>query len=117
MRKNIRSLAKRRAGHHCQNCNAEDKANWHGWVNGFIAGYKEKEREINGPNFTPKDLKRARKEMNLSQRAFAMKLGVGEASVKRWETGFKMNKSTAKLIESFLENQFKDNTTKNEGRG
>ena len=97
--KELRKLAKKRAGHTCQNCNKEDKIHYHGWIEGFVAGYLARKEEIDGPEYQPKDIVKLRKEKGMSQRAFAIFLGVGEASVKRWESGYKMNRSTAKLVQ------------------
>lgn len=48
--------------------------------------------------FTAEEIKEARKRLRMSQREFAEYLGVGEASVKRWETGVLPDKSSSDLI-------------------
>ena len=47
---------------------------------------------------TVEEIKEARKRLRMSQREFAEYLGVGEASVKRWETGVLPDKSSSDLI-------------------
>lgn len=44
------------------------------------------------------EIKAARHRLRMSQRQFAEYLGVGEASVKRWETGVLPDKSSSDLI-------------------
>lgn len=47
---------------------------------------------------TKDEIRAARRSLGLSQREFAHYLGVGEASVKRWETGVLPDKSSSDLI-------------------
>ncbi|MEJ5368925.1 MAG: type II TA system antitoxin MqsA family protein [Bryobacteraceae bacterium] len=47
---------------------------------------------------TAEEIKAARQRLRMSQRQFAEYLGVGEASVKRWETGVLPDKSSSDLI-------------------
>lgn len=47
---------------------------------------------------TVEEIKAARHRLRMSQRQFAEYLGVGEASVKRWETGVLPDKSSSDLI-------------------
>ncbi len=47
---------------------------------------------------TAEEIVAARKRMGMSQREFAEYLGVGEASVKRWEKGVLLDKSSSDLI-------------------
>lgn len=47
---------------------------------------------------TAKEIREARQRLGMSQRQFAEYLGVGEASVKRWETGVLPDKSSSDLI-------------------
>ncbi|MGB9610181.1 MAG: type II TA system antitoxin MqsA family protein [Bryobacteraceae bacterium] len=47
---------------------------------------------------TRKQIREARRRMGLSQRDFAEYLGVGVASVKRWETGALPDRSSSELI-------------------
>jgi len=44
------------------------------------------------------EIRAARERLNMSQREFARYLGVGEASVKRWEKGVLPDKSSSDLI-------------------
>jgi putative zinc finger/helix-turn-helix YgiT family protein len=44
------------------------------------------------------EIRAARERLNMSQREFAEYLGVGEASVKRWERGVLPDKSSSDLI-------------------
>lgn len=44
------------------------------------------------------EIRNARQRLGMSQREFAEYLGVGEASVKRWETGVLPDKSSSDLI-------------------
>lgn len=46
----------------------------------------------------PDEIRDARKRLDLSQREFAEYLGVGEASIKRWELGALQDKSNDDLI-------------------
>lgn len=47
---------------------------------------------------TAGEIREARQRLGMSQREFAEYLGVGEASVKRWETGVLPDKSSSDLI-------------------
>lgn len=47
---------------------------------------------------TAEEIREARQRLGMSQREFAEYLGVGEASVKRWETGVLPDKSSSDLI-------------------
>lgn len=47
---------------------------------------------------TAEEIRQARQRLRMSQRQFAEYLGVGEASVKRWETGVLPDKSSSDLI-------------------
>lgn len=47
---------------------------------------------------TAEEIREARQRLGMSQREFAEYLGVGEASVKRWETGVLLDKSSSDLI-------------------
>lgn len=46
----------------------------------------------------PEEIRRARESPGFSQQAFAEYLGVGEASIKRWELGSLQDKSSDDLI-------------------
>jgi putative zinc finger/helix-turn-helix YgiT family protein len=48
---------------------------------------------------TAEQIRAARKRLRMNQREFAGYLGVGEASVKRWETGVLPDKSSSDLIQ------------------
>jgi putative zinc finger/helix-turn-helix YgiT family protein len=52
---------------------------------------------------TPEAIMRFRKELGLTQEAFADYLGVGVASVKRWEKGLVQDKAMDELIRSKME--------------
>lgn len=47
---------------------------------------------------TTEEIREARRRLRMNQREFAEYLGVGEASVKRWETGVLPDKSSSDLI-------------------
>lgn len=47
---------------------------------------------------TKEEIRESRRRLGLSQREFAAYLGVGEASVKRWERGVLPDKSSSDLI-------------------
>lgn len=47
---------------------------------------------------TAEEIRQVRRRLKMSQREFAEYLGVGEASVKRWETGVLPDKSSSDLI-------------------
>ncbi len=51
-----------------------------------------------GKDLAPEDIKRIRGKYGLSQQAFARLLGLGEASVVRYENGQKPSKANANLI-------------------
>lgn len=50
------------------------------------------------PDMTADEIKRIRKSYGLSQKAFARVLGIGEASMVRYENGVKPSKANANLI-------------------
>lgn len=50
------------------------------------------------PELTAQDIKRIRKHYGLSQQAFARVLGIGEASIVRYENGQKPSRANANLI-------------------
>ena len=62
---------------------------------------------------TSVQIKSARKLLNMSQREFAAFLGVGEASVKRWETWLVQEKGNDQLIRVKCENQIRQELCKN----
>ena len=55
---------------------------------------------------TPEDIKRIRKKYDLSQKAFAQLLGIGEASMARYESGTTPSKANANLIRAAEEPKF-----------
>lgn len=52
------------------------------------------------------EIRAARERLRMSQREFAEYLGVGEASVKRWETGSLQDKSSDNLIRLMTDPEF-----------
>jgi len=64
--------------------------------------YREKHQLL-----TSGEIKQARQQLGLSQEAFAKRVSVGVASVKRWETGFVQEKGNDDLIR-FKVNQMMD---------
>jgi putative zinc finger/helix-turn-helix YgiT family protein len=47
---------------------------------------------------TAEEIRQARQRLGMSQRQFAAYLGVGEASVKRWEAGVLPDRSSSELV-------------------
>jgi putative zinc finger/helix-turn-helix YgiT family protein len=62
---------------------------------------------------TSGQIKAARKQLNMSQREFAAFLGVGEASVKRWETWLVQEKGNDQLMRLKCKNEIRREQTQN----
>ena len=65
---------------------------------------------------TSKEIKTCRATMNLSQAKLAKEVGVGVASIKRWETGAIQNASMDNLLRTVLKCEVKSNNPMNGNR-
>ena len=54
-------------------------------------------------NWTPKQTKKFRKELNLTQTKFGEMVGVGKITVFQWERGERTPSKTAKILLSRIE--------------
>ena len=56
-------------------------------------------------NWTPKQIKRFRKELELTQTKFGEMVGVGKITVFQWERGERTPSKTAKILLSRIEGE------------